>query len=399
MRVVGPVPAIALLTTLALLAGCVGTTPEATPNTPDAEGTTDTEAAPTPEGVGPDDGWLAFPGEPTTDEFRLEGAFQPQESPTPLPAVLNPLGLGQHAPANFHTYDISDRVPTGQPVWIFATLTHAAEGGAWINGPNEEFWVYDATTPGDGMEIATVVVRTGDAPMQIGVWLGEPATGPEVAYAVDVTVHFMPDWFPRAIVYGFDVQRGETLELRFNDDAPPESVWVWDDGDRFVGALSPQQGTLRITPGDPALDAEPGEIVVFATEDASRFQARVLTDVGTRAADFRVLDQVISPGGTWTMPGGTTTEHTYDVPVQPLQVGYSFFVPELVADLHLAFAGPDGDTLHESDRPGANPLGIGGFHNTDMGTPRMPTGTYTVTYTDTQSKDATVSAWYVTYGR
>lgn len=381
-----------------LLAGCVGD-----PTTNEGDATlTDPENSVT-EPIGPDDGWLEFGGEMTTIERTFEGAFQPQEAWTPAHPLITSSGAGGQVPASNELHDISTDIPADIPVWMNAELTiESAGGGVWFNGPTPAFWVMDTDGTANGMTVDALLVRQAEEEILVGVWYGGPEPAAEVAYSVDVTIHYEPSWFASSIPYGFEVGPDEVLELRFEAPTEPESIWIWDGDDTFLGGISPEEDDdtrLIVAPSDEQWNLTAGELVIFITEENPRFQARVIGPDGTLDTDFRVLEQIIAFQGPWSVEGGGETRITYDVPVQPFQVGYTYWSPTIAAEPIVTFSGPSGEQIHSADHTGEAASGIGGFYNTDMGSPMMPAGPYTIEYQDTGSRDMVLDGWYVTYGR
>lgn len=348
--------------------------------------------------VGPDEGWFQFDAPAQVSSLVIEGSFPGYEAFTPIHNAVN--AVGQPTPNQpWRIEDITDNVPAGVPVRIQTHLTHGSDGGTWVGGPNPIFWTYDPTGQGTGMRIDTVLVRGPEDAVIIGVWNSEAAAAAETPFSVDVDIETLSKWLPPAIAYGVKVGKEQSLQLEFDASPGTEAVWIWDAGDKFLGRFSVEDQLLTVDSFDPELRLKSGEWVVFVVEREPSFRMRVLGTEDLRPPEVRVMQQLTVTQGPWPVTGGQPLTETFDVPVVPFQVGFSYNTPQMSVDMQLALHDPAGKMVLRAEEPGAIPLGVQGFLNTDMGLPAVEPGTYELMYQDTQSTEMELDAWYVTYGR
>lgn len=332
----------------------------------------------------------------------FSGSFDPTQHGFPQNLFLGPANMPSD---NFVTHDITHLIPVGIPTVVSSTMT--TQGASqpslfhWIGGPNEVFWTYDNTNDGKGGQVDTVVARGHNDVVTANVWYGHVQAN-DVSYEISTTTRASPTWFPAAILWSLELGPGEAVELIYSEVPGAEPLWVWDPEDAFLGkiAANGKKASLGVADADPG-----GEYVFFVPEFNPGHHFR-LTDLdGEPLPDallvdrLRILDQVIETAVNEAVPQGEMmATATMAVPVQPVQVGYSWFSPTASHDVETMFSG-DGTEIHRTTSPDPAIGGSGGFFNTDMGPPDIKPGSYELMFHHGGGADYTISMWYVTHGR
>lgn len=388
---------VAVAVLVAGFAGCVSQPPTDEGGDEDENGTPGTIVTEDGKRFVP----LRFEGEARNHTANFQGAFQAHET-CPGPGCFTGEAFDRH--------DITDLLPTGQPVTLDIRFTHPVASGSGLTGGfHAFFWVNaeDATIytgnwnqePGEITASYVLVRHSGD--ILIEVHAVYPLLDPEpLEYELGVEarshVHEVPPGIPVAV----PLEAGGTLALESEGEA---LVLAYDGDDRLLGRLAVGP---RVS-----LEADQnttGAHVIVPTGASDPVRLFVTTNDEQAPGALEPLGFVNTWGDERELEGTETNTWSFDVDDHPLIAGVVirsqdewFMLNQWELELEL----PDGTTHATTAYCGPGCGGASGSNAyayalyTPLGTEGLVPGTYTAHVTPDAAHGFTAQEFTVRYAR